>query len=68
MPANTTLNKRQLRQMENQMLTKLESGWNSSGYDASLGSFAHQRAQQARQDREKKLDLKHTMIKLKTLR
>ena len=49
------------------MLTKLESGWNS-GYDANLGSFAHQKAMQAKQDREKKLELKHTMIKLKTLR
>ena len=29
------------------MLTKLESGWNS-GYDANLGSFAHQKAMQAK--------------------
>ena len=67
LPADTKLNKRQIRQLEDQMLTKLESGWNS-GYDANLGSFAHQKAMQAKQDREKKLELKHTMIKLKTLR
>lgn len=53
--------------MEGQMLSKLESGWHSA-YEPNPNSFIQKKTMQVQQDREKKLELKHTMITLKALR